>query len=242
MIPDDGSYEIKSDKQILVFIYGEAANGANYDDPMPVFPPALDLIGFPSRSVFLTSNSGIKICVEANSNDCIGDITVTASGIPIISRPSVGYYGEPAMRFKSIDPVFIRSRADRNGNCGAPYMPRSFMRSQYALNTDSTYIALASVDPCTVEILNTNGVVVETIPLQRSGSNSIAPYGGRSGTTVLGTGANTLEGYIVRAVDDGTGNPSCRFGMWYQPDNTDADVSGSGADETIMFGTDQVIY
>ncbi len=242
LIPADGSYEITSDKQVLVYIFGEGADGTRIEDPMPVFGAAKDLIGFSSRSVFLTSNSGVVVCVEADSNDCLSEIVVSGSGIPFISRNSAGYYREPAMRFKSTDPIYARSRADLNGNCGAPYIPRAFMRSQYAINTDSTYIAMASVDPCTVEILNTSGVVVETIVLSRSGSNSLAPYGGRSGTTGSATGTNTLEGHIVRAVNDGTGQPSCRFGMWYQPDLDDPDLPGASVDETIMFGTDDVIY
>jgi hypothetical protein len=121
-------------------------------------------------------------------------------------------------------------------------MPRAFFKGLYAINNGSTYVAVASLDPCTVEILDDADNVITTIAMTRSGADTDAPYFGWTGNTG-GTGVNTnlQEGYRIRAVEDGTtGNSSCSFGAWYQPGN--GDMSGADRDETILYGTNDFTY
>ena len=235
-IPAAGSYEITSTGVILVFIWGEGAAGTRYTDPMPLFPAAKDLVGFASTRAYLTNSSGVTSCLHSNSTAC----AINSGTIDYFSPVGTSsYYQSNATRVFSDDPIFIRSRADNNGYCGAPFMPRSYMRSMYAINTDATYVALASTEACSVEVLNTSGTVVETINFTRSGADTEAPYFGRTGTTGSSIGTNTLEGYLFRATDDGGGSPSCKFAAWYQP--ATADLDGAENDETILYGTDDFI-
>ena len=236
-----GSYEITSDGFIFAFVWGEAAAGNRYEDPMPLFPPGKDLIGFASTRAYLSDNSSVTKCVHSNSAACVIN---SAGSIPYFSPVGVSasYYRPDASRVLSDDPIYIRSRADSNGNAGAPFMPRGFFKSLYAINSGSTYVAVASLDPCTVEILDDSDTVITTIAMTRSGSDTDAPYFGWVGNT-SGNGVNTnlQDGYRLRAVEDGsTGEPSCTFGAWYQPGNSTMD--GAERHETILFGTNDFTY
>jgi len=221
------------------------ASSNRYDDPMPLIPSAIDLIGVPSNRGYVSDNTTVQKCVHADSTACVFNSTGAIPHFaprPGATTSATTFFRAAASRIFSVDPTFARSRADGNGSASAPFAPRGFLRGLYAINDGSAFVAVASVDPCTVEILDASDNVITTIAMTRSGSDPDAPYSGWLGNTNgAGVNVNLQAGYRIRAQEDGaTGIPSCTFAAWYQP--ASGALPGSVSDETILFGTNDFTY
>jgi hypothetical protein len=92
------------------------------------------------------------------------------------------------------------------------------MKKRYALNVAAEWVAFASIEAGSIDVLDASGNVVNTIVLTRTGSG-ISPYKGR--LTILPKGYRFVS--------------TTKFAAWYEPQT---DNYGSDNDETIMYGFD----
>lgn len=216
-LPNIGSYEMNSTG--LIMGYYHAAAGGKIYDPRPILPKSKDIIGFPSSTMDLTSGTDANSYVFTHSNSSSGSGSLTA-GISQSLGPqgTSSIYQSEALRIVADQDVIGASYADSNGYCSAPFLPVGMMRKKYAINVGADFVAFASVEAGTIEMIEPDGTT-STLTLARSGADAEAPYKVRVGTTLAGTRFQA----------------SVRVGAWYQPNS---DTDGGDQDETVLFGVD----
>lgn len=219
-----GSYQIVSTGTILAYhISGDAVN--EFTDTKPLLPAAFQIIGFPSNSMTLTTDSNATNYTLIHGNSVTDANSLNREdNISIANQGGASLYQGDALVISSDQKIAGFSYADSNGFCAAPFLPTNLMRKNYIVNTGSDYVAFASLSPGTIEVYAPSDVIgvnlpLETLTLTRSGANTNAPYRVRRGTT--------LEGFRFIS--------SVPVAGWYQPDNS---TGGSDQDETILYGTD----
>lgn len=214
-----GSYQVNSTGTILAYHY--SGNPGQYVDPKPILPSALEIIGFPSNSMRITSD------LDSTNWNLIHSDSVTASGnlnkVDVNQvNPSGGgsnLYAGNSLLISADKKIAGASFADSNGISAAPFLPTNLMKTKYAVNTGSDYVAFASKQAGTIDVFDATGTYVETLTLNRTGANPNAPYKARRATTP--------QGYTFIATVPVAG--------WYQPDNN---TGSSDQDETILYGSD----
>lgn len=214
-----GSYQVVATGSILAYHY--ANSGGNYTDPKPLLPSSSEIIGFPSTSMELTtmSNGTNYTYIHSNSNTSSSSLNKTDS-TTISAQGTTNLYQSESLIITADKQVSGASYADSNGNCSAPFMPTSLMKKNYIINASADYVAFASKQAGTIDIVDNTDSVVSTISLTRSGGNPNAPYKAR--TTI------TNFGYRYRSTVPMAG--------WYQPNTW---TGAAQQDETILFGTNE---
>ena len=92
------------------------------------------------------------------------------------------------------------------------------MKKKYIINVSADYVAFASLNPGTIQVLDSSDVVIDTLTLTRTGSGN-APYKARRATTSAG----------IRFIS------TVPMAGWYQP-NTNTGAADN--DESILYGSD----
>jgi hypothetical protein len=215
-----GSYQVISTGTILAF-HSSGDPASKIVDPKPLLPSALEIIGFPSNSMRITTdvNSTNYSLIHSESTTASGNLNKTDS-ISISNLGGASEYAGDSLIISADQKIAGASFADSNGNCAAPFLPTSLMRKNYAINISSDWVAFASKQAGLIDVVDSSGVVVETLTLTRTGANPNAPYKIRRGSTPAGY--RFFSTVPVAA--------------WYQPDN---DTGGADQDETILYGTNE---
>lgn len=217
-ITDLASYEMTSTGYIVAFGYGNA--GGLFYDPTPLLPASTDIIGFPSSKGMTTTGTDANSFSAEHSNGSIQTGTLnTGTTLAINPQSSSSLYASESLRIRADKPIMAVSNADSDGYCQAPFVPVSMLKKNFAINSQSEWVALASDRAVTVTITKPD-LTTTTVTLSRTGSGSKTPY----------------KAYINTAYPEGTifeGNDV--FQAWYQPYTT---TYSGGDDETVMFGWD----
>jgi hypothetical protein len=215
-----GSYQVISTGTILAF-HSSGDPATRIVDPKPLLPSSLEMIGFPSNSMRITTD------VDSTNYSLIHSESTTASGslnkadaISINNLGGASQYAGDSLLISGDQKIAGASFADSNGNCAAPFLPTSLMRKNYAINISSDWVAFASKQAGTIDVVDSAGTVIETLTLTRTGGNSNAPFKVRRATTPAG--------YRFFA--------TVPVAAWYQPNN---DTGGADQDETILYGTNE---
>lgn len=218
-----GSYQITSTGTILAF---SQSGGTNFFyDVKPLLPSSLEIIGFPSNSMRLTTDIDNTNYTYIHSNSNSGSGVLDKVGITQINPQGTGStYQSESLLISADQKIAGASYADSNGYCAAPFLPTSMMKKRYAINTNSDYVAFASKEPGTIDVYSPGQTVgvdtpVTTINLTRSGANSNAPYHARL--------ANQSSGYRFIS--------NVNMAAWYQPNSN---IGAADEDETILVGFD----
>jgi hypothetical protein len=213
-----GSYQVISTGTILAF-HSSGAPATRLVDPKPLLPSSLEMIGFPSNSMRITTD------FDSTNYNLIHSESTTGSGslnkqdvIQINPQGGASLYTGNSLIISADQKISGASFADSNGNCAAPFLPTSLMRKNYAINISSDWVAFASKQAGTIDVVDSAGTTIETLTLTRTGANPNAPYKVRRATTP--------SGYRFFA--------TVPVAAWYQPDN---DTGGADQDETILYGT-----
>lgn len=217
-----GSYQVISTGTILAYHSSGNASSNYLADPKPLLPSSQEMIGFPSNSMRITADLDATNYNYIHSDSFVGSGNLNKNQVDSYTgrgSPRSFYQGH-SMIISADRNISGASFADSNGYCAAPFLPTSLMRRNYAINTNSDYVAFASKLPGTIEVRDSSDNVIETLTLSRTGSNPNAPYKARRGTTTAG--------YRFFA--------TVPVAAWYQPNN---DVGGADQDETILYGTDE---
>lgn len=214
----NGGFKMVSTGLIVAYFYS-GGGGTRVVDPKPLLPASMDILGFPSSSLKLTS--------WTDNNDYVGfhSSSVSISGtvnegdaLTINPQGTSSLYQSESLRITAAEKVVGNSNADSNGYCSAPFIPTSMLKKRYANNVDAEWIAFASLEAGTITVTAPGGAT-STVDLVKSGSEPNAPY--RARLTLKGAG-HIFESGV-------------RFGAWYEPStNTNA----ADNDETLMFGFD----
>lgn len=220
-----GSYQVISTGTILAF-HSSGNPASTHTDPKPLMPGHTQIIGYPSNSMRITADldSTNYNLIHSNSAVASGSLDKVDS---IQINPQGGtttLYQSDALLITADKKISGASYADSNGLCAAPFLPTNLMKTKYVINTNSDYVAFASLQPGSIDVYSpaqTIGVStpVQTLTLARTGANSNAPYKARVGTT--------SAGYRFVA--------TVPVAAWYQPDNA---TGGGDEDETILYGSD----
>jgi hypothetical protein len=215
-----GSYQVISTGTILAF-HSSGAPATTLVDPKPLLPSSLEIIGFPSNSMLITTdvNSTNYSLIHSDSTTATGSLNKTDANT-VNNLGGASLYAGDSLIISGDQKISGASFADSNGNCASPFLPTSLMRKNYAINTSSDWVAFASKQAGTIDVIDPAGTVVETLTLTRTGANSNAPYKVRRATTPAG--------YRFFA--------TVPVAAWYQPDN---DTGGADQDETILYGTNE---
>jgi hypothetical protein len=211
-----GSYQVISSGAILAF---HASN--NTVDPKPLPPSSLEIIGFPSNSMRITTDEDSTNYTLRHSDSTLttgsmnkaDSITVNGLGSPR------SYYQGESLLVTSDKKVSGASFADSNGSCAAAFLPTNLMKKKYIINVSADYVACASKASGTINVIDSSDTTIATLTLTRTGSDSNAPYRARRATSAAG----------LRFVS------TVPMACWYQP-NTD--TGAADRDETVMYGTD----
>lgn len=215
-----GSYQITSTGNILA--YHISINGSSLHDPKPLIPGFTQIIGFPSNSMRLTTNSDNTNYSAIHSNSALASGSINRS-----SETNIGPEGGTSALYQG-DSLLISadkkisgaSFADSNGLAAGAFISTNLMKTNYIIPVNSDYIAFASKLPGTITVRNPAGTIVQTLTLTRSGANTSAPY--RVRTTSI------LAGYRFES--------TVPIGAWYHPDT---DIGASNDDETLLYGTNE---
>lgn len=217
-----GSYQIQSSGTILAYHY--SGSGTTYYDPKPIMPGHTEIIGFPSASMRLTTISDATTYQAYHSDSTTTNGTLNKGDVIQIDPQGTSslYQGE-SLLISSSKNISGASFADSNGLCAAPFMPTNLMKKKYIINVDASYVAFASKLAGTIDVYaptDTIGISTpsSTLTLTKAGSESMAPYRARVGTTTSG----------FRFIS------TVPMAAWYHPSVTDGSSSN---DETILFGT-----
>jgi hypothetical protein len=218
-----GTYQLSlgtGSEEMLVFRYADGS-GSDVVDAKPVLPVTDDLIGFGGNTTArIVSNSSTNAVSYNSDNNSIGSLFVNVISGDSISTSGTNYSGA-AWRVIADDPyVGASGLADGNGMDSAPFIPTSMMSNSFAVNVTQDWTAFASNQPAVINVTNPDGSNWGTITLQRTSTESNAPYKAYTATSFQ-------AGTIFESATD--------FQMWYQPDT---DTNASADDETILFGWD----
>lgn len=213
-----GSYQVSATGSILAYHYSNQSG--SYVDPKPILPSAYELIGIPSRSMRLTADlDGTNYYGYHSDSFAFSGSLNKVDNISYNARGTLSYYQEYSMIFFADKKISGAAFADANGSCTTPFLPTNLMKKKYAINVSATYVAFASKEAGTIQVLDQSDNVVQTLTLTRSGAEANAPYKARRGTTNAGYRfISTVPVYGV-----------------YEPST---DTGGADNDETIMYGTD----
>lgn len=217
-VNDYGGFVLSSDGLIIANMY--SSGSSSRVDPKPLLPASNDIIGFPSTQLKLTPLNTSTTYNIYHSNSVTGNGSLTQGADTTISpQGTTSLYRSESLRIIASDKVVGNSNADSNGYCSAPFLPVTMMRKKYALNVQAEWIAFASLEAGTIDVIDGTGAVVNTLTLTKSGSEANAPYKARA--------TNQPAGY--RYVS------TVKYGAWYEPKN---DTDAADNDETIMYGFD----
>jgi hypothetical protein len=213
-----GSYQVLSTGTILAF-HSSGDPSGTYADPKPLLPAFNEMIGFASNSMRLTTEKDSTNYNMIHSNSVAVSGTINKQDVIQVNSQGTGsyYQGESLYVFADQN-ISGASYADSNGYCASTFLPTNLMKRNYAINTNSDYVAFASKQAGTIDVKDGANNIIQTLTLTRSGSNPNAPFKVRIGTTAQGT--RFFSTVPVAA--------------WYQPNSDD----GAGdEDETILYGT-----
>lgn len=214
-----GSYQIVATGSVLA--YHMSRQSGLYYDPKPLMPGHTEIIGFPSSSGRLTSSVDGTIfnLIHSNSTNSSGSLD-KPDVITLSPQGTSSLYQGESLLIISNKSISGASFADSNGYCAAPFMPTNLMKTKYIIPTNSDFVAFASKQAGTIDVLDSSDNIVTTLTLTRSGANPNAPYKVRM--------ANPLAGYRFVA--------TVNVAAWYQPNN--ATYAGID-DESILYGTNE---
>jgi len=189
-------------------------------------PASPDIIGIPSSSMRLTTTVDGTNYTATHSNSAIALNSLNvADSITITPQGTSSLYQPESLRIQADQPITGASYADTNGGAAAPFVPTAFMRTRYAINVDTDYVAFAGIAAGTITLLDSTDTVITTLTLARSGANSSAPYK-----------AYYDEGDFGGKIPAGTRIVSTTpMAAWYQPGTG---VGAGNDDETVLYGFD----
>lgn len=220
---DYGSFQITSTGTILAFAQSGGTNF--FYDVKPLLPSSLEIIGFPSTSMRLTTDVNNTNYTYKHSNSNTGSgVLDKVDEVRINPQGTSSLYRSSSLLISADQKIAGASYADSNGYCAAPFLPTSMMKKRFAINTNSDYVAFASKEAGTIEVYSPGQTVgvdtpVATMTLTRSGGDTNAPYSARI--------ENQNSGYRYISTVDVAG--------WYQPNNN---TGAADEDETILVGFD----
>ena len=214
---DHGSFQISSTGMVLLFHY--SASGSGLADPKPIIPNSKKIIGFPSTSARVTAmQNGTNYSIKhSNSHLELGSMGKDGF-LSVNPQGTNSLYQSESTLITSDKEISAASFADSNGGCASVYLPTSFMKTAYAVNASSDYVAFASMKPGIIKVLDKNNNIVSIAALARSGDDLGAPAKARF--------TNIPAGY--RFFSD------VPMAGWYQPNGYNGSMA---ADETILYGT-----
>lgn len=220
-LPDVGGFVIESTGLLIAYTYSHG-NASKVTDPKPIMPASTELIGFPSQSVKVTTESPTASINYLHGDDQSGTVSVdignTVSINPRVKENnSTSQYRAQPLILSSTEPIVANSNADSDGYCSAPFVPTVLMRKRFAINVSAQYVAFASLYDATITVSYPDGTS-EDKPLTRTGTAG-SPY-----SVYL---ENVPKGTLF--VSDK------RVQGWYEPDTYDF---GSKDDETVLIGYD----
>jgi len=214
-----GSYQVASTGTILAY-HRSTKNSGKYTDPKPLLPGYTEIIGFPSNSMRLTADKDATNYSFIHGNSTSNSGSLNKSNVIQINPQGTGsLYQSFALILSADKNIAGASFADSNGYCAAPFLPTNLMKKKYMVNVSSDYVAFASKEAGTIQVLDSSDTVIETLTLTRSGANPNAPYNVRRAVTPAG----------YRFIS------TVPVAAWYQP-NTN--TGAADEDETILYGTD----
>jgi hypothetical protein len=219
---DIGSFQVYSTGTVLTYHVSNA-----FIDGKVLMPAHDKILGFPSTRMYLTT-------VEDSTNyDFVHSNSVTNTGsLNRVDRPQITAQGTTSLyRSESLlitadKDITGASFADGNGSNAAPFIPTNLLKTVFALNIITDWVAFASLEAGTVDQYAPGDVIgvstpVATLTLTNSGADPDAPYRVRTAGIAAGT-------RFVSTVP---------VGAWYEPDS---DAGGGNQDETILIGTDYI--
>ena len=215
-----GSYQVSSTGLILAYHYSNASS--NYTDPKPLLPTATEIIGYPSNSMRLTVDQDGTNYYGRHSNSTNTSGSMNKSDVTQINPQggTTSLYRSDSLLISADKPISGASFADSNGLCAAPFLPTALMKTKYAINVNSDYVAFASKASGSITVYDSSDTVITTLNLTRTGGDTNAPYKAYM--------TNPLNGYRFYSTVPMAG--------WYQP-NTSTGGSAD-QDESILYGTD----
>ena len=213
-----GSYQVNSTGTILAFHY--SGSGNTRVDPKPLLPSANKIIGFPSSSMTLIADIDATNYTYVHSNSRFGINSLNnEDAINILPQGTSSLFQSESLVISADRKISGASYADSNGNCASIFLPTNLMKKKYAINSSADFVAFASLQAGTIQVLDSNDNVVDTLNLTRSGGDANAPYRARRGTSSAG----------LRFIS------TVPMAGWYQPDT---DTGAADQDETILYGAD----
>ena len=173
----NGAYVIESSDLITAYTYSTDStnNNSNITDPKPIMTSGTDLIGFPSREVFITTSSATANVDLVHGDDSTQQITLqstaasSVTGINKVDGTNQQYKAEP-LRITSIElkPIVANSNRDGNGSCSAPFVPTAMMKKRFAINVSAGYVAFASLYDATITIIDPDDGSTSQVILTRT--------------------------------------------------------------------------
>lgn len=213
-----GSYQLQATGTILAY-HISTDNISRIVDPKPLLPNALEIIGFPSKDMNLSTDTNATNYTAVHSNSVTLNNTINKNQvITLTPQGATTLYQSESLLISADQKIFGASYADSNGNCSAPFLPTNLMKMKYAIPVSGDYIAFASKSPGIIEVRNSSDGLVTTLTLTRSGASPSAPYRARL--------ANPTQGHRYIS--------TVPMAAWYQPNS---DIGGATQDETIMYGS-----
>jgi hypothetical protein len=215
----DGIFEIVSSGGLFVVFTDSGTN----DDPKILPPKANKLIGFPSRTGYLSAEGAETVTVNSTAFDNY-TVVVDDSQEYSVATGAASYSGDAfVMTTSGSVGIAVNSNADQNGNCSAPFMPPSMMSNRFIVAGGTSWVAMASTLPISIEEVNAaTGAVITTHVM-----TGTSLFGGIYRLNLSGD----YEGRIFRATTTGG-----RFHMWYEPNSSQSYQRTQ--DETLSFGWD----
>ncbi|MDB2447463.1 fibronectin type III domain-containing protein, partial [bacterium] len=221
-LPDLGGFTLESTGLLVAFTYSHE-NQNKVIDPKPILPASTDIIGIPSRSVKVTTNSPTASIDYYHGDDITGTTTVnkgtakSIAGRSKFSNSNSQYRAQP-LRMISTEPLVGNSNADSDGYCSAPFVPTVLMKKRFATNVSAQYVAFASIYDAVIDVYYPDGTTAQ-VALSRTGSSVDSPYSAYFTNVPAGTRFEADK----------------RMQGWYEPDTYNFSAKD---DETIMIGYD----
>lgn len=215
-----GSYQVVSTGSILAFHI--STGSSRVTDPKPLTPSYTEIIGFPSNSMRLTTtvDSTNYTYYHSDSTTASGSLNKSDSIQIDPEGGTTSLYQSESLLIQADQEISGASFADSNGNCAAAFLPTNLMRNRFVVPVQTEYIAFASLNSGTIEVYDSSDILIDTLTLTRSGSESSAPYHVRG--TNYAAGSRFIADVPVAA--------------WYQPDTT---TNAGNDDETLLYGTNE---
>jgi len=217
-LPNNAGYKIASTALITAYQYSENTTNLTVVDGMPLLPPAIDIIGIPSRTGQYTTVVASSAMNWYESDNTSGGATLTGGELTGFAGNGA-HFDVPSARAIAADAIIGRSNADSDGSDSEPYVPKSFMKRRFVVNNLSEWVAFASIYPATIRQFAPSGAQGTPLTLTRTGSGALTPYHGRL--------TNVAEGTIFES--------DVVFQAWYESDEAN-EASSSREDETLLVG------